>query len=60
MPLYQVNAGRHAALSPTTFVTEKVMERKDLQQLMLADIAALGDGLMVIGEEFGDWEDSRP
>ena len=59
MPLYQVNAGRLAALPPTTFVTEKVMERKDLQQLLLADIAALGDDLMVIGEEFGDWEDSK-
>ena len=47
MPLYQVNAGRLAALPPTTFVTEKVMQRKDLQLLLLADIAALGDDLMV-------------
>ena len=59
MPLYQVNAGRLTALPPTTFVAEKVMERKDLQQLLLADISALGDELMVIGEEFCDWEDSK-
>lgn len=59
MPLYQVNAGRLTALPPSTFVAEKVMERKDLQQLLLADITALGDELMVIGEEFGDWEDSK-
>ena len=54
MPLYQVNSGRLTALPPTTFVVEKVMERKDLQQLLLADISALGDDLMVISEEFGD------
>jgi len=59
MPLYQINAGRLTALPPTTFVAEKVMERKDLQQLLLADISVLGDELMVIGEEFGDWEDSK-
>jgi Domain of unknown function (DUF4268) len=59
MPLFQVNAGRLTALPPTTFVAEKVMERKDLQQLLLADISALDNDLMVIGEEFGDWEDSK-
>lgn len=59
MPLYQVNAGSMTALPATTFVAEKVMERKDLQQLLLADISAIGNDLMVIGEEFGDWEDSK-
>ncbi len=59
MPLYQINSGRLIALPPTTFVAERVMERKDLQQLLLADISVLGDELKVIGEEFGDWEDSK-
>lgn len=59
MPLYQVNAGRLIALPPTTFVAERVMERKDLQQLLLSDISVLGNDLLVIGEEFGDWEDSK-
>lgn len=59
MPLYQVNSGRLTALPPTNFVAERFMERKDLQQLLRADIASLGDELMVIGEEFGDWEDSK-
>ena len=59
MPLYQVNSGRLTALPPTTFVAQKVMERRDLQQLLLADISVLGDEMMVIGEEFGDWEDSK-
>ena len=59
MPLYQVNTGRLTAVQPTTFVAEKVLERKDLQQLLRADISSLGDDLMVIGEEFGDWEDSK-
>lgn len=59
MPLYQVNTGKLTAIPATTFVAEKVLERKDLQQLLLADISAIGDDLMVIGEEFGDWEDSK-
>jgi hypothetical protein len=31
-------------------------ERKDLQRLLRADISVIGDDLMVISEEFGDWE----
>lgn len=35
------------------------MERKDIQQMLLDDISVLGEELFVIGEEFGDWEDSK-
>lgn len=59
MPLYQINSGRLSALPATSFVAEKLMERRDLQQLLCSDISVLGDDLMVIGEEFGDWEDSK-
>lgn len=59
MPLYHVLSERLVPLPPTTFVTEKVMERRDLQQLLLSDISVLGNDLLVIGEEFGDWEDSK-
>lgn len=59
MPLYQISSGKLAALPSTSFVTEKFKERRDLQQLLLSDISVLGDDLMVVGEEFGDWEDSK-
>lgn len=59
MPLYQINAGKLAALPSTSFIVEKLKERRDLQQLLRSDISVLGDDLMVVGEEFGDWEDSK-
>ena len=59
MPLYQINSGNLSKVSQTTFAAEKIFERKDLQQLLRADISPLGDNLLVISEEFGDWEDSK-
>lgn len=59
MPLYQINSGSLSKVSQTTFAAEKIFERKDLQQLLKSDISALDNDLMVIGEEFGDWEDSK-
>lgn len=59
MPLYQISSGKLAALPSTSFVAERLKERRDLQQLLRSDISVLGDDLMVVGEEFGDWEDSK-
>lgn len=59
MPLFQVNNGRLEPVQTTSFVEERFFERKDLQQLLKADISPLGDDLMVIAEEFGEWEDSK-
>lgn len=59
MPLYQISSGKLTALPSTSFVAEKLKERRDLQQLLRSDISVLGDDLMVVGEEFGDWEDSK-
>ncbi len=58
MPLYKVTSDKFEAIKPTTFVGEKMLERKDLQRLLKADISVLGDDLMVISEEFGEWEES--
>ena len=59
MSLYQVAQGQLQIVSPTTFLDEKVLERKDLQQLLKGDVSPLGDDLLVIAEEFGQWEDSK-
>ena len=59
MPLYQINSGNLSKVTETTFATEKIFERQDLQRLLKSNISALGDDLMVISEEFGDWEDSK-
>lgn len=59
MPLFQVNNGRMEAVQATSFAEERMFERRDLQQLLKADISPLGNDLMVIAEEYGDWEDSK-
>lgn len=59
MSLYQVKNGRLEEIHGTTFAKEHIFERKDLQQFLKKDITPLGKDLMVIAEEFVDWEDSR-
>jgi RecB family endonuclease NucS len=58
MPLFRVEGDKLEALPPTSFMTECMLERRDLQRLLKADISPIGDDLMVLSEEFGDWEDS--
>jgi hypothetical protein len=58
VPLYCITNEKLEAVPGTSFVDEKILERKDLQRLLKADITPLGDDLMVIAEEFGDWEES--
>jgi hypothetical protein len=43
----------------TSFAAESLLERRDLQRLLRKDITPIGDDLMVIAEEYGDWEDSN-
>jgi hypothetical protein len=59
MPLYRVAKDKLEAVRQTSFVEEKFFERKDLQRLLRADISVIGDDLMVISEEFGDWDESN-
>jgi len=37
----------------------QVYERADLQRLLRDSPSALGEDLLIVAEEFGDWEDSR-
>jgi len=58
MPLYRVTSDRLESVPQTTFSAENLLERKDLQKFLRSDISPIGDDLMVISEEFGDWEES--
>jgi hypothetical protein len=58
MPLYQVTKSDLKPIPETNFGAERVMERGDLQRLLREQVEVLGDDLMVIAEEFGDWLDS--
>ena len=59
MSLYRVTETKLEPVMRTTFAAEKLMERGDVQRLLRQDISPLGDDLMVIAEEYGEWEDSR-
>jgi hypothetical protein len=58
MALYQVTKSELKPIPETDFGTESLMERDDLQRLLREQIEVLGEGLLVIAEEFGDWLDS--
>lgn len=58
MSLYRVATDKLEAVPRTSFATENLLERRDLQRMLRRDITPIGDDLMVIAEEFGEWEDS--
>jgi hypothetical protein len=59
MSIYEVTPNSLEALRPTDFAREGLRERTDLQPRLRDQIEVLGPGLLVISEEFGDWEDSK-
>jgi hypothetical protein len=58
MTIFRITDSALEKVEETTFAREKLLERKDLQRRLKASISVLSPGLMVIDEEFGDWEDS--
>jgi len=45
-------------ISPTTFSASGIRERQDLQAVLRDNPEAIAPGLMVLSEEFSNWEDS--
>jgi hypothetical protein len=58
MAIFRITDLSIEKVEETTFAREKLLERKDLQRRLKANISVLSPDLMVIDEEFGDWEDS--
>lgn len=59
MAIFELTQSEIRPVSETTFSAHALKERGDLQRLLRARIDALGESLLVIAEEFGDWEDAR-
>jgi hypothetical protein len=59
MPLFRIAGEAFERVTETTFATERLQERQDLQRLLRNDISVLGSDLMVVTQEFGEWEDSN-
>lgn len=59
MALYEMTGDRLASLQQTTFAKEGIRERDDLQRYLAANIEIIDPDLLVICDEFGDWDESR-
>jgi hypothetical protein len=59
MSLYRITTEKLEPIARTTFAAASVFERRDLQRLLRRDISVIAQDLMVIAEEYGDWEDSN-
>ena len=65
MTIYRIDDDEKIVRVPqTTFEDAKLKERQDLQQMLKADISAISgnspdDEILVVAEEFSNWEDSK-
>lgn len=59
MPLFEMTPEDLVECKPVTFAHLEIKEREDLQHVLRDHIDVLGDELLVISEEYGDWEDAR-
>lgn len=59
MPLYELDERRLVSVPRTTYGALGLLERKDLQQFLRADFAVIAEDVLIVAEEFGEWEDAR-
>ena len=59
MAVYRVTKKGFEPLAETSFETEKLYERYDLQRMLRDRPDLLEEGLFIVGEEYGDWEESN-
>jgi RecB family endonuclease NucS len=59
MPIFRLHDDAFVPLAETSFVAAGMRERADLQRRLRADVTLLSPDMMVIAEEFTDWEDSK-
>lgn len=59
MTLYRVDKAQFSAFKPTTFAAAGFSERTDLQRLLRQQVGVIAPEVLVISEEFGEWEGAR-
>src|SRR5438067_10675217 len=59
MALFELTKDNLIPAAETQFHREGIYERTDLQRLLRQDVAVLAPDLMVLAQEFGNWEDSN-
>jgi hypothetical protein len=59
MAIFEVTSDRLVELPSTAFAAHEFRERGDHQRLLRDQADIIAPGVLVISEEFGDWQDSR-
>jgi hypothetical protein len=59
MPIYEVTSDRIQKLAETSFARAGLREREDLQRLLREQIDVVAPDVLVLAEEFHEWEDSN-
>lgn len=59
MAIYELGDNGLTKLPQTTFAATNILERDDLQRLLKNQVDVIAPGVLVIAEEFGQWEDSK-
>lgn len=59
MSVYEITSESILPLEETNFATVGIRERYDLQRLLKDSFKVIDPDVLIIGEEFGEWEDSR-
>jgi hypothetical protein len=58
MPIFEFGAEGLISAASTSFEGERLRERQDIQRVLRERIEALDPNVMVLAEEFSDWQDS--
>lgn len=59
MPIFELDRAGLKRLAPVGFASARIQERRDLQRVLREHSRELLDDVLIISEEFGDWDDSR-
>ena len=59
MAVYRMTGERFEQLPETSFEAEEVYERSDLQRILRDQPDVLEEGLFIVSEEYGNWEESK-
>lgn len=59
MAIYKVGESHFSKLTETTFSSEGIKERQDLQRILKDSIDVIAPDTLVIAEEFGEWTGSQ-
>jgi hypothetical protein len=59
MAVFRLTKSSIEPLDETSFVQHDIRERSDLQRLLKANVSVVAPEVLIIAEEFGDWQDSK-